>query len=242
MNNQKLRLIDTNLWGKEQPLKYFGLEFGTRMTVIRIDQKQLVLISPIQLDKETIAEINSLGTVKYIIAPNLFHHFYIQDCKSIYPNASLIAAPGLETKKPNLKIDYVFTQDPIDFNHELEYFLFAGFQTLLPSGFTMANEIVFYHVESQTLILTDTAFYFDQNFPLISQFAGRLIGCYQKLRPSILEKIATQDRKKVTASIKKLLQWNFQRVIMAHGTIVEKNGKQQLIEGYEWFLDEKIKV
>jgi hypothetical protein len=243
MSNQKLKPITSNIWVKEQPLKYLGIEVGTRMTIIRLADNQIALISPIQLDPQIITEINSLGTVKYIIAPNLFHYLYVQSCKDIYPNASLITAPGLETKKPNIKSDLILTQDKIDFNGELEYFLFAGYQIFLPSSvsFTVAyNEIVFYHPESKTLILTDTAFNLDNNFPFLTQFTARIIGCYEQLRPSILEKIAIQDKQQITASVKKLLQWDFQRVIMAHGTIVENNGKQQLKEGYEWFLNTSL--
>lgn len=232
--------ITYNIYVREQPLKYLGLEVGTRMTIVRLDSNELVLISPVQLDSQAIAEINNLGTVKYIIAPNLFHYLYLQDCKNIYPDASLITAPGLETKKPEIKNDYIFTQDKISFNGELEYFLFAGFQAFMLTTFSVANEIVFYHPESKTLILTDTAFHFDSSFPLITQFASRIIGCYEQLRPSLLDKIATQDKEQIIASVNKLLQWDFQRVIMAHGTIVEENAREKFVAGYEWFLDTNL--
>ena len=232
-----LRQITSNIWVKEQPFKYFGLEVGTRMTIVSLEGNKLALISPIKLDERTITEINNLGTVTYIIAPNLFHYLYLQDCKNIYPNASVITAPGLETKKPEIKSDYILTEDEITFNGELEYFLFAGFQVFILTTFSIVNEIVFYHPQSKTLILTDTAFHFDRSFPTVTQFASRIIGCYEKLRPSILEKIATRDKDRVTTSVKKLLQWDFQRVIMAHGTIIEENAQEKFIAGYEWFLD-----
>lgn len=239
-NRSQLKQIASSIWVKEQPFKYFGLEVGTRMTIIRLDGDRLVLISPVKLDSQTITEIDKLGTVTYIIAPNLFHYLYLQDCQKIYPNASLITAPGLENKKPEIKSDLVFTRDKISFNGELEYFLFAGFQTFMLTTSSVANEIVFYHPKTQTLILTDTAFYFDRNFPLVTQFTSRIIGCYEQLRPSILEKIATQDKEQITASVNKLLQWDFQRVIMAHGTIIEENARKKLVAGYEWFLDTNL--
>jgi hypothetical protein len=242
MNYKKLKQITSNIWVKEQPLKYLGLEVGTRMTIIRLANEELALISPIKLDEQIITEINSLGTVKYIIAPNLFHYLYLQSCKNTYSSASLITPPDLAAKQPNIKSDLIFTRDVIDFNGELEYFLFAGYRIPSPSGVTVANEIVFYHPESKTLILTDAAFNLDNSFPFLTQFAARIIGCYQQLRPSILEKIATKDKEQITISVKKLLQWDFQRVIMAHGTIVENNAKQQLKKGYEWFLNASLDI
>ncbi|BAZ14066.1 hypothetical protein NIES4071_59060 [Calothrix sp. NIES-4071] len=43
-----LREIDNNLWVAEQPFKYWGLEVGARMTVIRLISGELIVISPIQ--------------------------------------------------------------------------------------------------------------------------------------------------------------------------------------------------
>lgn len=234
-----LKKITSNIWVKEQPLRYLGLEVGTKLTIIRLSDDKLVLISPIKLDNKIIKEINDLGTVKYIVAPNLFHYLYLQECKNIYPEASLITPPELE-KKINIKSDYVFTQDNISFNNEIEYFLFAGFRVPMGTKIVPANEIVFYHPESKTLIITDIAFHFDSNFPFITQFATRILGGYQQLRPSILEKIVIKERETITASITRLLEWDFQRVIMAHGTIIEKNATEQLKAGYEWFLDTNL--
>ncbi len=56
-----LREIDTNIWVAEQPLRYFGLNVGTRMTVIRLANKELAVISPIQVDDPITAQLNELG-------------------------------------------------------------------------------------------------------------------------------------------------------------------------------------
>ncbi|MDJ0531096.1 MAG: DUF4336 domain-containing protein [Xenococcaceae cyanobacterium MO_207.B15] len=232
-----LRQVGRNIWVKEQPLKYSGLEVGTRMTMIRLSENCIVLISPIKLEPQTQQEINALGTVEYIIAPNLFHYLYLEECKNVYQTAKILAPPGLETKQPNLEIDQVFFQDKIEFNSELEYIWFRGFQVFdIPKAATL-NEVVFYHRESKTLILTDTAFNFDRSFPWITQLAAKLMGSYDNLRPSLLEKLVIEDKQKVKTSVEKILNWDFQRVIMAHGSIVENNAKKQLKKGYEWFLN-----
>ena len=38
-----LRNIDQNIWVAEQPLRYFGLSIGTRMTVIRFTNGELAV-------------------------------------------------------------------------------------------------------------------------------------------------------------------------------------------------------
>ena len=231
-----LRQLDNNLWVAEQPLKFMGLPVGTRMTVIRLADNSLLLISPIAITPEIKQQLNSLGTVRYLIAPNLFHHLYLADCQKVYPQAQIVAPPDLETKKPQLKIAKTFTQDEIDFNSELEYQLFSGFQILIIPQIKIANEIVFYHPSTKTLIITDSAFNFDASYPLITQFAMRIVDSYQTLKPSWLEKIAVRDKQAAKTAIALILAWDFERIIMAHGKIVETNAKQQLAAGYQWLV------
>ncbi|MEA5595829.1 DUF4336 domain-containing protein [Rivularia sp. UHCC 0363] len=228
-----LKKIDKSIWVAEQKLKYWGLEVGTRMTVIQLKNSELVVISPIKVDKLTIDQINEMGKVSIIIAPNLYHHLSISDFKSVYADAKIFAAPGLESKRQDIKIDRTLDRGKIG-QDEIEYFLFEGFKIIDLKGLSPLNEIVFLHRASKTLILTDTAFHFDESFSLTTQLTMRLIGGYKKLEPSILEKLATRDREKVKNSINKVLDWDFERVIMAHGSIIENEGKRKLKEGYEW--------
>lgn len=66
------------------------------MTVIRLNQDQLVIIAPIQIQDEMIDQLKQLGNVSDIIAPNLYHHFFLDQCKQKYPNATLWATSGLQ--------------------------------------------------------------------------------------------------------------------------------------------------
>lgn len=231
-----LREIDNNIWVGEQPLKYLGLNVGTRMTLIRLVTSELIVISPIQVDNTTIHQLNALGDVSYIIAPNLYHYLFASSFKAIYPKAKLWAAPGLESKRSELPIDKVISVDEKSILDEVEYLLFDGLKVLDLNGPSLLNECVFFHRESRTLILTDTAFHFDESFSLTTQLVARLIGGYKKLSPSLLEKFATQETEKVKQSVQKVLAWDFNRVVMAHGSIIERDAKRKLREGYEWFL------
>lgn len=231
-----LKEIDKNIWVGEQSLKYLGLDVGTRMTVIRLTTGELIVISPIQVDNMTIHQLNEVGNVSYIIAPNLYHHLFASSFKDIYPKAKLWATPGLESKRPDLPIDKVIGDDEKSLLDEIEYLLFDGFRVFDFNGSSLLNECVFFHRESHTLILTDTAFHFDESFPLTTQLAARLIGSYKKLSPSLLERFATRETEKVKQSVQKVLAWDFKRVIMAHGSIIENDAKRRFREGYEWFL------
>ncbi len=231
-----LRAIDRDLWVAEQPLRYFGLSIGTRMTVIRLAGDELVVISPIQVSGVLVGELNELGTVAHIIAPNLYHYLFATEFKATYPAATFWATAGLRAKKPALVVDQVIEGAANSPWHGIEHLFFDGFKTLSPSGPDPLNEWVFFHVASRTLLLTDTAFCFDQSFPWLTQLVTRIGGGYKSLSPSLLERIATTDKETVKAAAQQVLRWDFDRVIMAHGSIVEQGGREQFKRGYEQFL------
>ncbi|MCY7276488.1 MAG: DUF4336 domain-containing protein [Phormidesmis sp. CAN_BIN44] len=234
-----LREIDRDIWVAEQPLQYFGLSVGTRMTAVRLANHELVVISPIQVSDALMIRLDELGTVRHIIAPNLYHYLFAADFKTSYPNATLWATSGLEVKKPDLLVDQIIKGDSSLWNG-IEHVFFDGFRTLGLTGFDSLNECVFFHAASRTLILTDTAFHFDESFPMITQLATRVLGGYKSLSPSFLERVATTEKEKVRGAVEKVLGWDFERVIMAHGSIVEQNGKEKFKQGYEQFLGQSI--
>ncbi|NJL46235.1 MAG: DUF4336 domain-containing protein [Leptolyngbyaceae cyanobacterium SM2_5_2] len=80
-----LREIDEEIWVAEQPLRYLGLSVGTRMTVVRLENCELAVISPIQASDAIVSQLSQLGTVKHIIAPNLYHYLFAANFKSLYP-------------------------------------------------------------------------------------------------------------------------------------------------------------
>ena len=98
----------------------------------------------------------------------------------------------------------------------------------------MLNEVVFYHRASRTLVLTDTAHNIGPDAAAFTRFFFKLFGGYGRLSTSLAERVATKDRAAVRRTVDAILQWDIQRVIMAHGHIVEGNGAQALRDAYAW--------
>lgn len=235
-----LQEIDQDIWVVEQPFRYFGISIGTRMTVIRLADQALLVISPVQLTSAIARQLNGLGAVKHIVAPNLYHYLFAASFKQAYPEATFWATSELGLKRPDLPIDQTIC-DPVSPTWQgVEQIYFDGFRTVGLGGFDALNEWVFFHPSSRTLILTDAAFHFDQSFPVITQIATRLIGSYESLSPSLLEKVATTEKDKVKRAVEKVLVWDFERVIMAHGSLVVQAGKTQFRQGYEQFLGQSL--
>ena len=95
------------IWTVAMPLQLTGIEFGTRMTIVRVGDDGLVLISPCSIDDSLASEINALGTVRAVIAPNAFHHRYFADAIERYPGASRFFAEGVAKKVESTPTDTV---------------------------------------------------------------------------------------------------------------------------------------
>jgi len=141
----------------------------------------------------------------------------------------LYVAPGLDTKRTDLAIEGVLGDEPESgWRDDLD-------QVLL-GGFPFANEIVFFHRPSATLIATDLAFNVCDSSPPLTRLFFRLGGTYGRLSPTLLERLLVRDRTTFRQSLERILEWPFERVVVAHGEVSEKGGREELIRGYSWLL------
>src|SRR5699024_7744915 len=97
----KLRSFSPSTWIVDAPQKVAAMQFGTRSTIVRLPSKGLAIISPIDFDDQIAQEIDALGQVDFIIAPNLFHHLYFNDAAKRWPTAKALLPPSLKEKVPD---------------------------------------------------------------------------------------------------------------------------------------------
>ncbi len=219
--------LDSDLWVTESPLRFLGLEVGARMTVVRLPDQKLLLHSPIAATPDLVREVQALGSVAYLVAPNRLHHLFIGEWQRACPDASLHVAPGLDSKRPDLTIDGVLGDTPdAGWQRELDQVFVAGFP--------FANEVVFFHRKTATLIATDLAFNVGASSPPATRLAFRLARAYGRLTPTLVERLLVRDRAAFRQSLERILDWPFERVVVAHGDVCETGGRDELIRGYAW--------
>ena len=224
-----LRELARNLWVVERPQRFYGLEVGTRMTVIRLADGSLLLHSPVSLDRELRRELDSRGDVRYAVAPNRFHHLYVGEVVRAYPGVRTWVGPGVERKRPDLEIAGVLDDEaPAEWASEVDRLFFRGRP--------LENEVVFFHRASRTLMLCDLAFNFGLRAPCFTRLVARLLGSYQRFGPSRLDPLLIRDRAAARRCMERILAWDFDRVVVAHGEVVESGGREALRRGYEWLL------
>jgi hypothetical protein len=223
-----LRELDENLWVSDRPLRFGGIEVGTRMTAIRLGGGELWLHSPVELDQDLRSSLDKLGRVRWVVAPNRFHHLWAGGVLEAYPDAQLFLAPGLAEKRPDLApTGTLGDETPAAWEGQVDQLLFRGFP--------LANEVVFLHRASRSLILSDLAFNVGSEDPFSVRLAIRLLGG-GRFGPTLLERLLIRDRPAARACLERILEWDFDRVIVAHGHVLDSGGRQALRDGYRWLL------
>jgi hypothetical protein len=224
-----LRQLGEGLWVAERPQSFYGLVVGTRMTVIRLDDGNLLLHSPVSLDAKLQQELDGLGSVRYAVAPNRVHHLYAGKIAQSYPGARLWIAPGLERKRPDLVHEAILGDEaPEEWRGQVDQTFFRGRP--------YENEVVFLHRKSGTLILCDLAFNFRAGTHPVTRWLMQLIRSYDRFGPSKLDPLLIRDRALARKSLERILDWDFDRVVVAHGDVLERGGREALREGYAWLL------
>jgi hypothetical protein len=223
-----LRECDADLFVTEQPLRFAGLEVGMRMSVVRLGGGELLLYSPVRLDPGLRAELDALGKVRFVVAPNRFHHLFAGEAAAAYPDAELYGAPGLDRKRADLDFRGMLGDEaPPGWAGQLEQ-CFVG-------GFPLINEVVLFHPPSRTLLVCDLAFHVGPEQPLSTRLFLRL-GGVRGFGPTYLERLLARDRAAARRSFERILAWDFERVVVAHGGVLESGGREALRAAYAWLL------
>ncbi len=215
------------VWVYDEPLKLAGIHIGHRMTVVRLPAGGLWVHSPAELTPEIRKWIDEAGPVAHVVAPNCVHDLYLEEYREAYPEAVFHAAPGLSKLCPEVNFNTVIGGPmPEDCRQVFSQQRIGGMPRL--------NEYVYLHHPSRTLIVADLVFNILRRERRLDRLVFRINGrVYGRLAPSGLLRLFIKDKTAFRRSIGKILAWDFERIIVGHGEIVHKNGKQKLKEAID---------
>jgi len=174
---------------------------------------------------ETHTAIQTLGEIRYLIAPNLEHTRFIDEWLNDYPQATLYA-PTVEllAKHPTVQ-----SHNTLPFHHE-------GLLCQAINGMPRLQEFAFFHQESQTLILSDLAFNLGGEMSLWGNCFLRLNGAYNRFTPTRILKSLIKDQHAFFNSIQAIAQWDFHQIIIAHGTPITQDARRTFNKAFAWAL------
>lgn len=222
-----LRAIADNIWEVNGQVKVMpAMYLPCRMTVVRLEDGRLWLHSPVTLDDETCSDIERFGEVAYLVAPNTWHHLFLEDAQRRFPDALTWGAPGLPDKRGDLRFDGVFGREYEGWGEEIERLSIEGEADI--------SESVFFHWPSHTLICTDLLFNLHEFEGWLTPWFCRVVGTHKRFAHSKLWKTKYEDIDVFARSVRKMCEWPIERVVMAHGEIVDSRCQERLEEAFEW--------
>lgn len=211
-----------------EEVRMLGIPFTTRMTIVRLSDGGLWLHSPVRADEDLAVAVESLGPVRHIVAPNKFHHLFVADWVEAFPYATTWAGPQLR-ERVELQFDH-------DLGDQAEPCWSADFDQLIFAGSEILPEAVFFHRRSKTLIVTDII----QNHELegdswvwraIKRFNGVAApngGAPRDWRLTVTKRaLARRARDRILA-------WDFDRLILAHGRCIETGAHAHVERALRW--------
>jgi glyoxylase-like metal-dependent hydrolase (beta-lactamase superfamily II) len=219
-----------NLWTVDYELRLpMGVPFPTRMSVVRLADGSLTLISPVPIDDVLAGELAAVGPVSHILAPSALHHFYLAAAKGRYPRARLLGPPALSRKEPGLRFE-PYGLEPVP--------SFEGSLAVLPiDGAPKISETVLFHESSRTLIVTDLVFNIETPPSWSTALLLSLTGTRGKLAQSRVWGPAIIDRARARTSCRRIFEWDFDRLVVAHGNVVPTDGKARLRQALARMID-----
>lgn len=227
MAGEPLVRLDDEIWVAARPLKLRIGDIGCRMTVVRLPDGGLWLHSPVPLDQPLQQALFALGPVRYLVGPSLQHHLFLASYSAAFPGARLVGAPGLAAKRRDLPFEFTLGRTTAElWRPTLRQQFFAGAPRL--------NEVVFCHRPSRTLILCDLAFNVPRQGPNRARLFHRLVGATGRFGPHRLVRACIRRRHSARRSLARILAWDFDRVIVAHGEVLESGGHAAMEQAFAY--------
>jgi hypothetical protein len=215
-----------NVWTSDMPLRFAGVAVGARMTVVKLGDGRLLLHSPVKPNDELRAEVEKLGRPSLFLAPNKYHHLFIKPWMEAYPDAQAWAAPGLPKKRKDVAFAGVCEDGKAPWAPDVEHLCWRGSPAV--------NEVVLFHKPSRTLVSCDLVHNLGPDRPGFTRFVFGLMGGYGGVKTNLVDRLATRDRVAARASLERVLAWDFDRLIMSHGTPVETGAHAAIENAFAW--------
>jgi len=226
----QLEPIGPNIWlANGTEIKFMGMLLGTRSTIVRLKDGGVWMHSPVSYNSELATEIENLGPIRYLVAPNIYHHFFLKEWQDRYPDAELIGPRDLPAKRPDLAFSALLDDLQYDpWSGEIDRVVFTGSRAF--------DEHVFFHRASRTAILTDLI----ANVRLDDQSTlGRLVAHIEGVahpngRTPFLYRLGMRDKAAGARAVAAILGWGATQAIISHGEWFREDATQELRKRFAW--------
>jgi hypothetical protein len=221
------REVGPGVFAIDRLARIAGALMPTRATAIDLGSGRLALLSP---PADLCCELDRIGSVSAIVAPNSFHYLNLEAYARRYPKAQVLVAPGLPIRVPDLPPCVEIGAGPqAAWGGELAHAVIGPHRGI--------SEVVFFHPASATLVLTDLATNLIGFRRLYDRILWRLSGMSTGLGPPRnSRRLFLREPESAREALREILRWPFQRIVVAHGEIVERDARAAFESAFASYL------
>ncbi len=161
-------------------------------------------------------------------------HTHIGAWKRAYPEATAWASPGVRERAVSQRIDVAFDAELGDepdpaWREDLDQLIFRGSRLM--------EEVVFFHRKTRTAILADLIENFEPErvggaYGWLVRLAG--VADPDGKTPIDLRMTFLGRKDEARTSLKRMLAWEPEKVIVAHGRWYDRGGTRELRRAFRW--------
>ncbi len=230
-----VRALGENLFVFDGPaVRDMGVRFDTRMTVVRLADGDLWVASPVAVPFETLEHITTLGTVRYLVSPTPRHYWRLAGWHELFPDAELWSSPitPVTLKEGDLPLAGILgDQLPTRWAGDLDQVLIRGSRWL--------NEVVFFHPATGTLLVEDVIQIHELHAGRPVRNALIRLGGVSAPNGGVARdiRLTFRDHAAARQSVRRILEWDFNSLVMAHGPVITENARRTVEEAFSWLDD-----
>jgi short-subunit dehydrogenase len=228
--------IAESVWiAESSPIHAAGMPLPIRMTVIRLASGELILHSPVRYSRALHAELEALGSIQYLLAPDIAHWTFIKEWQEVLPRSQVLAVEGLrkrhQVRQSGLRIDVELTE-------QLPEAWAADLDAVLISAPPFV-ELAVFHKASRTLVLTDLVQNLDPHrMPAGPRLLARLLGIVAPSgrAPIYLRALLQLWHRRTRPAAERLIAMSPERVVFSHGMWFADHATERLRRSLSWLL------
>ncbi len=223
-----------NVWIVDGPnVRDFGVVFTTRMSVVRLSDGSLWVESPVSVPPDTLERVTALGPVRFLVAATPRHVWRLEAWHALFHQAQLWAPRTTPFTLQKMRLPFtgiLGDAAPQGWAVDLDQLAFKGNRLI--------EEVMFFHKEARTVIAGDLI----QIHPIVKgrpvrNALTKLAGVASPHGGVGLDiRLSFTNRALARHSLEKLISWDFDKLIIAHGPCVTENAKPFVEQAFRWLM------
>ncbi len=200
--------LDAGVAVMAYPLRAFGIDFGRRVTLLRLHEGRLVIHSSAPFTEDDVVAIRRFGKPAWLIEATEIHDTFARKAQTALPGIPYLTPACLDPAPP-------------DWAGQIEILRIDGLRKI--------DEHAFFHRASRTLVLADLLFHFPpETHGWARFFVQKIMRLPRLLGISLFFRLMIRDKELFRRSMRELLKWDFQQIVVAHGEPITADARTVL--------------